>query len=278
MQLFTNASVRVYAWSRRSDAMRCDFARVSKKNRCDEGLAAHSIRSREPSCATRLQRQRSNTSLLFCPSVPQPHRISVRSVTHSRRTSRDAACTMLIGKEVIQGLGPTAVKASQVTATSAVISWLPSNSNHQHVVCVNNVEVRTVKPGVYRHTITGLAPSTIYRVTVKAKNLRATHFEDQSIQAACSQACHVHFKTLPKGLPDPPVDIQVCTYFPPLRCLLPREFTVFFSFFFVTARLPFGYPCSLYFLLLLLGPTARWMRCKLRIDLIRERSRDGPRK
>lgn len=140
-------------------------------------------------------------------SLIQPHRISVRSVTHSRRTSRDAACTMVIGKDV--ALGPTAVKASNVTATSAVISWLPSNSNHQHVVCVNNVEVRTVKPGVYRHTITGLAPSTIYRVTVKAKNLRATHFEDQNAQAANNLACHVHFKTLPKGLPDPPVDIQV---------------------------------------------------------------------
>lgn len=114
---------------------------------------------------------------------------------------------MVIGKDV--AMGPTAVKASSVTATSAVISWLPSNSNHQHVVCVNNVEVRTVKPGVYRHTITGLAPSTIYRVTVKAKNLRATHFEDQNAQSASNQACHVHFKTLPKGLPDPPVDIQV---------------------------------------------------------------------
>jgi len=116
---------------------------------------------------------------------------------------------MVIGKDI--ALGPTAVKASNVTATSAVISWLPSNSNHQHVVCVNNVEVRTVKPGVYRHTITGLAPSTIYRVTVKAKNLRATHFEDQNAQAANNLACHVHFKTLPKGLPDPPVDIQVNT-------------------------------------------------------------------
>ncbi|XP_063980047.1 uncharacterized protein Rbp isoform X2 [Diachasmimorpha longicaudata] len=137
----------------------------------------------------------------------RPHRISVRSVTHSRRTSRDAACTMVIGKDV--AIGPTAVKASNVTATSAVISWLPSNSNHQHVVCVNNVEVRTVKPGVYRHTITGLAPSTIYRVTVKAKNLRATHFEDQSTQSNNNLACHVHFKTLQKGLPDPPVDIQV---------------------------------------------------------------------
>ncbi|KAH1012013.1 hypothetical protein HUJ04_001263 [Dendroctonus ponderosae] len=84
----------------------------------------------------------------------RPHRISVRSVTANRRTSRDAACTMIIGRDTHQ-LGPSAVRASNITSTSAVISWLPANSNHQHVVCVNNVEVRTVKPGVYRHTITG---------------------------------------------------------------------------------------------------------------------------
>lgn len=78
----------------------------------------------------------------------------MRSITPNRRTSRDAACTMVIGKDT--PLGPSNVKASHVTSTSAIISWLPSNSNHQHVVCVNNVEVRTVKPGVYRHTITGM--------------------------------------------------------------------------------------------------------------------------
>lgn len=60
---------------------------------------------------------------------------------------------MLIGKDI--PAYPTNVRAHHVTATSAVISWMPSNSNYQHTVCVNNVEVRTVKPGVYRHTITG---------------------------------------------------------------------------------------------------------------------------
>ncbi|XP_049839037.1 RIMS-binding protein 2-like isoform X9 [Schistocerca gregaria] len=137
----------------------------------------------------------------------RPHRISVRSVTPNRRTSRDAACTMVIGKDV--PLGPTSVRASRVTSSSAVISWLPSNSNYQHVVCVNNVEVRTVKPGVYRHTITGLAPNTVYRVTVRAKNIRAPHFDEKNTQQMERLSAHIDFRTLPKGLPDPPVDIQV---------------------------------------------------------------------
>ncbi|KAI4454747.1 rim binding protein-related [Holotrichia oblita] len=139
----------------------------------------------------------------------RPHRISVRSVTANRRTSRDAACTMIIGKDTHQ-LGPSAVRASNITSTQAVISWLPANSNHQHVVCVNNVEVRTVKPGIYRHTITGLAPNTQYRVTVRAKHHRAAQnvanlAEDLPMPAAA----HTDFRTLPKGLPDPPSDILV---------------------------------------------------------------------
>ena len=35
----------------------------------------------------------------------------------------------------------------------------------QHTVCINSVEVRTVKPGVYKHTITGLTPNTTYKVS-----------------------------------------------------------------------------------------------------------------
>lgn len=79
----------------------------------------------------------------------------MRGVTHDRRPSRDAACTMIIGRDTAH-LGPSAVRASNVTCSSAVISWLPANTNHQHIVCVNNVEVKIVKPGVYRQTITGM--------------------------------------------------------------------------------------------------------------------------
>ncbi|XP_037292571.1 RIMS-binding protein 2 isoform X2 [Manduca sexta] len=136
----------------------------------------------------------------------KPHRISVRSVTASRRTSRDAACTMVIGRDTAN-MGPTCVRASGVTCSQAVISWLPANSNHQHVVCVNNVEVRTVKPGVYRHTITGLSPSTQYRVTVRAKHLRAGPPSGIPIEEA--PGAYTDFRTLPKGLPDPPNEIMV---------------------------------------------------------------------
>ncbi|XP_051862419.1 uncharacterized protein LOC117573526 isoform X14 [Drosophila albomicans] len=153
----------------------------------------------------------------------RPHRISVRSVTQNRQTSRDAACTMIIGRDTSH-LGPSAVRASHITCSSAVISWLPANSNHQHVVCVNNVEVRTVKPGMYRHTITGLAPSTQYRVTVRAKHLRAVGQHSTQpghtvggVGAGTAgrpgqeeaPGAYADFRTLTKGLPDPPQEIQL---------------------------------------------------------------------
>lgn len=89
--------------------------------------------------------------VFFC---KQPHRISVRSVAQDRRTSRDAACTMIIGRDTSH-MGPSALKATNLTCSSAVISWLPANSNHYHVVCVNNVKLCEVRPGIFRQQITG---------------------------------------------------------------------------------------------------------------------------
>jgi RIMS-binding protein 2 len=134
---------------------------------------------------------------------------------------------MIIGRDVSH-LGPTNVKATNITCSSAVISWLPANSNHQHVVCVNNVEVRTLKPGVYRHTIQGeiyylikfhqlinflsflgLSPSTQYRVTVRAKQLRAPGQPQAPPPPGPppheeAPGAYTDFRTLAKGLPDPP--------------------------------------------------------------------------
>ncbi|XP_071034594.1 RIMS-binding protein 2 isoform X6 [Parasteatoda tepidariorum] len=139
----------------------------------------------------------------------QPHRISVRSVSSTGRHSRDAACTIVIGKDI--PLAPVCVKALNVTSTSAVISWLPSNSNFQHVVAINSVEVKTLKPSVFRHPISGLAPNTTYRVSVRARPARLFFNHDNPKKIGLLTSA-IEFKTLPKGckgLPEPPLDVQV---------------------------------------------------------------------
>ena len=87
------------------------------------------------------------------------HRLSVKTVcADNGRSSQEAACTVVVGKDA--PLGPTSVTATKIASTSAAISWIPSNSNFLHAICVNNVEVKTVKPGVFRHSLAGLQPDT----------------------------------------------------------------------------------------------------------------------
>ncbi|CAG2104011.1 unnamed protein product, partial [Medioppia subpectinata] len=136
-----------------------------------------------------------------------PHRISVRALDRSGRQSKDPACTIVIGKNI--PFAPCCVKASNISSDSAVISWIPCNSNFYHVVAVNSVEVRTVRPSVFKHLITGLAANTLYRVSVRAKPGKLLCSDEKNPKKLEMLTTFVDFRTVPKSLPDPPVDIQV---------------------------------------------------------------------
>jgi hypothetical protein len=145
------------------------------------------------------------------------HRVSVKTIGINRKSSNEAGCTMLFGKDA--PLGPTALRATNVRTTSATVCWLPSNSNFLHTLCLNNVEVRTVKQGVFRHSIAGLTPNTSYRITVRAKNIKAAAAQSSSYLLAGGSgnvsrqldtlSSHIEIRTLPQGQPDPPLDVQV---------------------------------------------------------------------
>ncbi|CAG0924138.1 unnamed protein product [Notodromas monacha] len=127
------------------------------------------------------------------------HRISIRSVSLSKM-STEASCTMLVGRRVTSV--PSRIRVSDVTSASALVTWLPANSNFSHVVRVNNVEVGTVKPGIYRHPVSGLAQNTDYTVSVRAKHETAVGEEARggSDDTGCPVAS-ISFVTLPKGRP-----------------------------------------------------------------------------
>lgn len=94
---------------------------------------------------------------------------------------------------------PCSVKATNITATSALINWLPSNSNFYHVVAVNSVEVKTVGPSTYKHLITGLTPNTMYRVSVRAKPGKLLCSEEKNPKKLEMLTTFVDFRTLPKS-------------------------------------------------------------------------------
>eukprot|EP00057_Strongylocentrotus_purpuratus_P021727 XP_011676201.1 PREDICTED: RIMS-binding protein 2 isoform X5 [Strongylocentrotus purpuratus] len=136
------------------------------------------------------------------------YRISVRTVT-VKGMSEEAACMLIIGRDA--SVAPTNLKASSVGPSSANITWLPGNTNLPHVISVNGEEVRILKPGIFKYSLSSLQPLSVYRINVRAKSRRQTAVAD--IPQASKNSVEIEFKTLPgdpsKGLPDAPLDVQV---------------------------------------------------------------------
>ncbi|XP_071945294.1 uncharacterized protein [Antedon mediterranea] len=128
------------------------------------------------------------------------YRISVCTLT-ADGMSDEAACTMMVGKGA--SASPTRLKASHVTPDTADITWLPGNSNYSHIISVHGREMVTVKPGRHQYSFAGLSPSSVYRVTVTAKPRHTTNDNSKRFST------EIEFKTLPGGLPEPPLDVQI---------------------------------------------------------------------
>lgn len=134
------------------------------------------------------------------------HRVTVVCVT-TRSRSAHQQCTLLVGKDAVPT--PTDLKVSHITANGALLSWWPGSTNYQHVISVNDEEMRVVNPGVYEYLLTGLAPATSHRVTIRAKSLLANFEEERNKDRKELLTSRIEFKTLAGGLPDPPLDVQV---------------------------------------------------------------------
>ncbi|XP_012940834.1 RIMS-binding protein 2 [Aplysia californica] len=120
------------------------------------------------------------------------HRVCVRCLSN-RGQSKDAQCTMVVGKDVYPT--PSELKVGHVSPTSASLSWLPGNSNYQHSIVVNGKEVRVVKPGVFRHTLTGLSPGVLHKVTLIAKSISGVLNEEKSRKWVENVSASVEFTT-----------------------------------------------------------------------------------
>ncbi|KAG5835203.1 hypothetical protein ANANG_G00269650 [Anguilla anguilla] len=94
------------------------------------------------------------------------YRVSVQSVAE-RGVSDELRCSLLVGRNVV--VAPYCLRVDDITQDSALVSWLPSNSNYSHTVLLNGAEHREVRPTCYRCRLADLRPMTVYKVTAVAK-------------------------------------------------------------------------------------------------------------
>ncbi|KAK0421269.1 hypothetical protein QR680_015148 [Steinernema hermaphroditum] len=126
--------------------------------------------------------------------------VSVRAVSEQGH-SFDAQCNMAVGAEA--PVAPQHVRVWSITPVGACVGWFPSNSNAEHVLLLNAIKVGVCPPSVFQVQLSGLLPSTIYRVSIRTKHPKAV-LEQRPVERC------VDFKTLPKiGLPEPPKNVQV---------------------------------------------------------------------
>ncbi|KAI4886330.1 hypothetical protein NFI96_012228, partial [Prochilodus magdalenae] len=132
------------------------------------------------------------------------YRVAVQSLTE-RGGSDQLRCSMLVGRDVC--VAPTQLRVERVTATSACLSWLPSNSNYVHIVSLNDEECELVKAGCYSLCLSNLSPSLHYRVKVEARPHRTPW--ELPLEQRERKSAITSFTTLTAGPPDAPLDVQL---------------------------------------------------------------------
>ncbi|UJR37905.1 hypothetical protein I4U23_030593 [Adineta vaga] len=115
------------------------------------------------------------------------HRLSIRTITQ-RGLSRDQECTLLLTMPNSNGnmnelsYAPSDLRVDRITQTSAVVSWWPASNDIVHKLFVNDIDVQTLKAGVYRFKLSGLIPNTVHKVAIKAKPTNTTNTQQQQQQ------------------------------------------------------------------------------------------------
>lgn len=94
------------------------------------------------------------------------YRIAVQCLTE-RGNSDQLRCSILVGRDV--SVAPTHLRVERITATSASLTWLPSNSNYVHIVSLNDEECELVKAGCYSLCLSNLTTNMQYNVKVEAR-------------------------------------------------------------------------------------------------------------
>ncbi|KAM4047494.1 peripheral-type benzodiazepine receptor-associated protein 1 isoform 2-T2 [Anomaloglossus baeobatrachus] len=132
------------------------------------------------------------------------YRISVQSMTDSGCSDR-LRCTLLVGHGY--SIAPTQLRVRSLSATSAEITWQPSNSNYSHALYLNEESYGLTKAGTYWYTFSSLRPSTMYNVKVEARPQRIPL--ELPLERREPKTTVMQLTTPAAGPPDAPLDVQV---------------------------------------------------------------------
>ncbi|KAJ8275805.1 hypothetical protein COCON_G00075570 [Conger conger] len=132
------------------------------------------------------------------------YRVSVQSLT-DKGSSDQLQCSLLVGRDV--SVAPAQLKVDCISATSANLAWLPSNSNYVHVVSLNDEECELVRASSYSLCLSNLEPNKQYRVKVEARPHRTPW--ELPLERREHKSATTSFTTLMAGPPDAPLDVQL---------------------------------------------------------------------
>ncbi|KAM4619784.1 peripheral-type benzodiazepine receptor-associated protein 1 [Polymixia lowei] len=132
------------------------------------------------------------------------YRVSVQSLTEKGHSDQ-LRCSVLVGRDVC--VAPTQLRVDRITATSANLSWLPSNSNYVHIVSLNEEECELVKAGCYSLCLSNLSPSLQHTIKVEARPHRTPW--ELPVERREHKSATINFTTLMAGPPDAPLDVQL---------------------------------------------------------------------
>ncbi|XP_076399204.1 peripheral-type benzodiazepine receptor-associated protein 1 isoform X4 [Peromyscus maniculatus bairdii] len=134
-----------------------------------------------------------------------PLHVSVQALT-SRGSSDPLRCCLAVGAGA--GVVPSQLRVHRLTATTAEITWVPGNSNLAHAIYLNGEECPPARPSTYWATFGHLRPGTLYQARVEAQIPSQGPWEP-GWERPEQRAATLQFTTLPAGLPDAPLDVQV---------------------------------------------------------------------
>ncbi|XP_029469397.1 peripheral-type benzodiazepine receptor-associated protein 1 [Rhinatrema bivittatum] len=132
------------------------------------------------------------------------YRISVQSVTEKGNSDK-LRCSFLIGFGF--SIAPTELRVRDISATSAEITWFPSNSNYTHAIFLNEEVCAITKAGTYWYTFRNLSPNTQYKVKVESRPHKTPW--ELPPERREQKSTVIQFTTPSAGPPDAPLDVQV---------------------------------------------------------------------